>query len=71
MAAVFGDIFMKCVYRMRPYETVAGNLSTAIHKKWEQSMQSPSWKAAVSVTAKFKKMCREMIHEFDPISDQR
>ena len=32
-AAVFGDIFMKCVYRMRPYEAVPGT-TNAMHRKW-------------------------------------
>ena len=33
--AVFGDIIMKCVYRMRPYEKEPGSVN-AMHKKWEQ-----------------------------------
>lgn len=32
-AAVFGDIFMRCVYRMRPYEKEAGSVN-ACHRKW-------------------------------------
>ena len=34
-AAVFGDIFMKCVYRMRPYEAVPGT-TDKIHRKWAE-----------------------------------
>ena len=34
-AVVFGDIFMKCVYRLRPYEAVPGSVN-AMHKKWEK-----------------------------------
>ena len=34
-AAVFGDIFMKCVYRMRPYEAVPGT-TDEIHRKWAE-----------------------------------
>ena len=32
---VFGDIFMKCVYRMRPYEKVPGT-TDALHEKWKK-----------------------------------
>ena len=31
--ALFGDIFMKCVYHMRPYEAVPGT-TDQIHRKW-------------------------------------
>ena len=31
---VFGDIFMRCLYRMRPYEKVKGS-ANAMHQKWE------------------------------------
>ena len=34
--AVFGDILMKCVYRMRPYEVEEGIVNRK-HKIWEQS----------------------------------
>ena len=30
--AVFGDIFMRCVYRMRPYEVTPGSVN-AVHQK--------------------------------------
>ena len=33
--AVFGDILMKCIYRMRPYEAVKGS-ANALHRKWEK-----------------------------------
>ena len=38
--AVFGDIFMRCVYRMRPYEKVKGS-TNALHEKWKKK-----WKKA-------------------------
>lgn len=69
--AVFGDILMKCVYRMRPYEAEKGSVN-ALHKKWEERSKEfvshgyPSHR-------KFKTMCREMIQEFDriPITDEK
>ena len=33
-AAVFGDIFMKCIYRMRPYELEKGIVNRS-HKSWD------------------------------------
>ena len=67
--AVFGDIFMRCVYRMRPYEKEAGSVE-AIHAKWLKKCQD-------FVSAKhlnpftFQKMCRQIIEEFDavPVTD--
>ena len=32
---IFGDIFMRCLYRMRPYEKVKGS-ANAMHEKWEK-----------------------------------
>ena len=37
-AVVFGDIFMKCVYRLRPYEAVPGSVN-AMHEKWKKVCQ--------------------------------
>ena len=67
--AVFGDILMKCVYRMRPYELEEGIVNRK-HKIWEQRVISFLSGSSIS-HSQFKKMCREMVHEFDtiPISD--
>ncbi len=67
--AVFGDIFMRCVYRMRPYEQTPGSVN-AVHQKWLAKCQA-------FVSAKhmnyftFRKICREMVQDFDtiPITD--
>ena len=64
-AAVFGDIFMKCVYRMRPYEAVPGT-TDKIHRKWVEVVKKfvsegyPSRK-------RFKKLCKDIISDFDNI----
>ena len=34
-ALVYGDIFMKVVYKTRPYEKVPGSVN-ALHEKWKQ-----------------------------------
>ena len=64
-AAVFGDILMKCTYRMRPYEVEKGIVNRK-HKIWEQRVISFVQGSSVS-HSQFKKMCREMVHDFDTI----
>ena len=34
---IFGDLFMRCLYRVRPYEAVPGSANT-MHKKWEKTV---------------------------------
>ena len=63
--AVFGDIFMKCVYRMRPYEAVPGT-TDAIHKKWAEVCKKFVSEGYPS-RRKFKQLCRSIIEDFDNI----
>ncbi len=63
--AVFGDIFMRCVYRMRPYEKEKGSVE-AVHKKWLKRCQAFVSAKHMSFF-KFRKMCRQMIADFDAI----
>ena len=66
---VFGDIFMRCLYRMRPYEAVPGS-ANAMHEKWKKKcieflcLKNPTYFG-------FTKLCREIIADFDnlPILD--
>ncbi len=62
-AAVFGDIFMKCVYRMRPYEAVPGSVE-AMHRKWVK-VCSDFVSQGYPSRRKFKKLCRDIIQDFD------
>ena len=62
---VFGDIFMKCVYRMRPYEAVPGT-TDQLHRKWAEICKSFVSEGYPS-RRKFKKLCREIIRDFDNI----
>ncbi len=70
-AAVFGDILMKCIYRMRPYELEKGIVNRK-HKIWEKRVIAFLTGSSLS-HSQFKKMCREMVHDFDtiPISDEK
>ena len=68
--AVFGDIFMRCVYCMRPYEKEKGSVE-AVHQKWLKKCQDFVSARHMSFF-KFQKMCRQMIEDFDniPITDE-
>ncbi|MGN0131402.1 MAG: acyl-CoA dehydratase activase-related protein [Lachnospiraceae bacterium] len=69
--AIFGDIFMRCLYRMRPYEKEKGS-ANALHQKWLKECQDfvsskhPSY-------FKFCKMCKQIVYDFDhlPITDEK
>ena len=67
--AIFGDIFMRCVYRMRPYEIEKGSVN-AVHQKWLQKCREFLSAKHLSF-GKFKKLCRQIIEDFDaiPIND--
>lgn len=64
-AVNFGDIFMRCVYRMRPYEAVPGSVEE-VHQKWIKECCDFLGRKYLSYNT-YKKMCREMIAEFDAI----
>ncbi|MDE7068404.1 MAG: 2-hydroxyacyl-CoA dehydratase, partial [Schaedlerella arabinosiphila] len=64
-ALVLGDIFMKCVYRMRPYETVPGS-TNAMHRKWADTAKQYLAQAYPSRSG-FKKLCRDIIRDFDSL----
>ncbi len=65
LAAQIGDIFMRCVYRMRPYEEVPGSVE-ALHQKWLKTAQDYVSAKHINL-AKFPGMCRKIIREFDAI----
>ncbi len=64
-AAVFGDIFMKCVYRIRPYEAVSGTTDKT-HRKWVKICKEFVSNGYPS-RRRFKQLCREIIRDFDQI----
>ncbi len=65
VAAHFGDIFMRCVYRMRPYEATPGSVN-AIHQKWLKVTQD-FVSAKHMKLSRFNKICRDIIRDFDNI----
>ena len=65
IAATFGDIFMKCVYRMRPYEATPGSVD-AVHQKWLKVAQEYVSAKHINLL-KYNKLCRAIIRDFDKI----
>ena len=61
IALVYGDLLMKCLYRVRPYEKVPGS-ANGLYEKWaricEESMDSFSLR-------KFKDNITGIVHDFD------
>lgn len=61
---VFGDIFMRCLYRTRPYESTPGS-ANALHQKWKQTCIAFLSSPRLLSHRKFKRYCREIIRDFD------
>ena len=62
-AVVYGDIFMRVVYKTRPYEKVPGS-ANALHDKWrkicQKSVTNGNW-------SEFKRNIRGIIKDFDEL----
>lgn len=60
-ALVYGDIFMRVLYKVRPYEKVPGS-ANALHAKWRdkciKSLEKGKWR-------EYKKNIRGIIKDFD------
>ena len=61
-AVVYGDLFMRCLYRVRPYELVPGS-ADALHRQWREkcidSLVNP--KSPYTYAA----LCRGIVEAFD------
>ena len=61
---VYGDLFMRCLYRVRPYEQEKGS-ANALHKKWLKiaidSLVNPRSKWS------YKAVCRGIVEAFDTL----
>ncbi len=69
---VFGDVMMKCIYRMRPYEKHKGSVER-VHQKWlKRCTRFLIEMRGVNIPMVYR-FCREMIREFDrvPIYEER
>ena len=64
-ACIFGDIFMRCIYRMRPYEVTPGSVE-ALHQEWiDKCVTFLSGKKQSFIT--FNKMCKQIVEDFDNV----
>ena len=61
-AVVFGDLFMRCLYRVRPYELTPGS-ANALHAKWRDVCID----ALVNKHSRwtYPKLCRAIVEAFD------
>ncbi len=64
-AVIIGDLFMRCVYRMRPYEKNPGD-TDALHEAWKKRVQQFLTKKRVPLT-EFFSLCRSIVKDFDTI----
>lgn len=64
-AVIYGDIFMKVLYRMRPYEQEPGS-ADRLHEKWKKICIEDLKKNNISMST-FKKNIRNIIREFDAL----
>ena len=66
-ALIYGDVFMRVLYKTRPYEAVPGS-ANALHEKWRAIAQRAVRNGNKS---EFKKNIRQIIKEFDelPLKD--
>ncbi len=62
-AFVYGDLFMRVLYRTRPYEAVEGS-ANALYNKWNEKVKNDIAKADL---ATFKKNIKNIVKEFDEL----
>lgn len=67
-AIVYGDVFMRVLYKTRPYEKIQGS-ANALHDKWkaicQKSVMNGNW-------LEYKRNIKNIIHDFDalPLTDE-
>jgi predicted nucleotide-binding protein (sugar kinase/HSP70/actin superfamily) len=59
-AVIYGDVFMRVLYRTRPYEKVKGS-ANKLHKKWERICIRDIEKGS----RHFKQIVRKIVEDFD------
>ncbi len=59
-AVVYGDLLMRCLYRVRPYELHPGT-ADALHSHWQVKCID----ALTGKGGKYRDICRGIVHDFD------
>ena len=63
-AVVYGDLLMRCLYRVRPYEKIPGS-AEALHQKWqEKCIQALTGKHSMH---QYSQYCHQIVREFDEL----
>ena len=57
---VYGDLLMRCLYRVRPYERTPGS-ADAVHKKWRDRCVD----ALTGRGGSYRKLCAGIVEDFD------
>ncbi|MBR4951125.1 MAG: 2-hydroxyacyl-CoA dehydratase, partial [Clostridia bacterium] len=63
-AAVYGDLLMKCLYRVRPYEKVKHS-ANALHEKWRDICVA--YLVGKSKKYSHKDICKGIVEDFDAL----
>ncbi len=63
-AVIIGDLLMRCLYRTRPYEKVAGS-ADALHAKWRDAAIDLFTNKKTKHT--YRKLCRAIVEDFDEL----
>ncbi len=63
-ALIYGDLFMKCLYHVRPYEKNKGE-SDRVHEKWLEICRDALLNG--KSRRKFRKICEGIVQDFDRI----
>lgn len=61
-AVLYGDLLMRCVYKVRPYEKTAGE-TNALYEKWDKILMAEFAEGDVSTS----KYAKQIVSEFDAI----
>lgn len=67
-AIMYGDVFMRCLYRMRPYEITPGS-ADALHEKWKKTCVAHLTKKGAHMK-EFRKNLKGIVEEFDRLPIQ-
>lgn len=71
-ALIFGDLLMRCIYRVKPYEIEKGS-TERLHAKWNKRIIKFVTADHVLSPGIYHKMCQDLVHDFDtlPINNER
>jgi predicted CoA-substrate-specific enzyme activase len=65
-AVVLGDLLMRCLYRVRPYELEAGS-ANALHAKWRDKCCAALAGNAYTGHRAYVRLCRGIVADFDAL----